>query len=294
MRALVTGSAGFIGSQVVKTLNSAGYETTGIDITAGTDARTWFRYMGAKHYDLVVHCAAVVGGRRVMDWTPVRHAANLEIDAALFQWAERAKPGRVVYFSSSCAYPVFLGSREATELSGGTRLLREDDIDLRLPRRPDKLYGWTKLTGELLAATAREAGAAVSVVRPFSVYGPRMNDGFAVRGFAEQIAQRADPVEVWGDAGQVRDYIHVTDVARAVLAMAREGIDGPVNLGTGCATPLAGLVTLMGKIAGYSPQVKVAGDMPAGVPSLVADPSRLHEFYIPETGLADGLAEMLT
>jgi UDP-glucose 4-epimerase len=225
----------------------------------------------------------VVGGRKVMDWTPLDHAAKLEIDAALFEWAERTKPGRVVYFSSSCAYPVALG--------GYGWQLRENHIGLRQPRWPDQLYGWTKLTGELLAETARGAGVAVSVVRPFSVYGPGMKEGFAVRGFLEQIQRRADPVEVWGNAEQVRDYIHVSDVANAVVAMVEQGIDGPVNLGTGRGTSLAELVALMGKAAGYEPQVKVNTALPAGVQSLVADATLLRSFCPPRVVLEDYLAE---
>ena len=283
MRALVTGHLGLIGSAVTTVLTGARYEVTGIDLAAGTDARTWFRYVNHKSWDLVVHCAAVVASVKMRG--SVDHAANLETDAAMFQWAARAKPGRVIYFSSSCAYPVGYWRP-------GHRLA-EDDIDLRSPRWPDGLYGWVKLSGEVLADAVRGAGVPVSVVRPFSVYGRALKEGFAVRGITDQARRRADPVEIWGDDQQVRDFIHVSDVTRAVLAIAREGIDGPVNLGTGQGTSLAGLASLAGKAAGYSPAVKVNEGLPAGVPSLVADPSRLHEFYIPEVGLEDGLAEML-
>ena len=253
------------------------------------DARDYFRH-NDEHFDAVIHCAAVVGGRRVMDWTPIQHAANLAIDAALFEWAERTRPGRVVYFSSSCAYPVVLGQPG--------RLLREDVISWPpaagySSMMPDKLYGWTKLTGELMAATTRDAGVPVSVVRPFSVYGPGMNDGFAVRGFLEQVQRRADPVEIWGNAGQVRDYIHVDDVAGAVLALIEQGVDGPVNLGTGRGTMLWNLAGMMATAAGYSPRVKVDPDMPAGVPSLVADITRLRGFYEPRIVLEDYLAGVL-
>ena len=292
MRALVTGSAGLIGSQVAAALREADYDVTGIDLAAGTDARVWFRYVNHKPWDLVVHCAAVVASVKMRG--SLDHAANLEIDAAMFQWAARTKPGRVVYFSSSCAYPAFLGSRAAMQLTGGgPRPLCEDDIDLRHPRWPDGLYGWVKLSGEVLADAVHAAGIPVSVVRPFSVYGPGLKEGFAVRGFADQVKRKADPIEIWGDAGQIRDFIHVSDVARAVLAMAREGIDGPVNLGTGQGMMLIQLAGMMAEAAGYRPQVKVNEGLPAGVPSLVADVSRLHEFYIPEVGLADGLAGML-
>jgi nucleoside-diphosphate-sugar epimerase len=288
MRVLLTGHLGFIGSHIHTALDRDGHEVFGIDTVHGPqdDARIYFRRAN-EHYDAVIHCAAVVGGRRVMDWSPIKHAANLAIDAALFEWAERTRPGRVVYFSSSCAYPVALGEPGYW--------LSEDDISWPpLPgMMPDKLYGWTKLTGELMALTAAEAGVPVTVVRPFSVYGPGMNEGFAVRGFMEQVQRRADPVEIWGNAGQIRDYIHVDDVAGAVLAMIEQGTDGPVNLGTGRGTMLLALASMMAKAAGYHPDVKVDPGMPAGVPSLVADTARLHGIYRPRVAIEDYLAETL-
>jgi nucleoside-diphosphate-sugar epimerase len=286
MDVLVTGASGFIGSCIATEVLRAGHVLTQIDLRSGVDCRDFFRH-DSTHFDAVVHCAAVVGGRRVMDWTPIQHAANLAIDAALFEWAERTRPGRVVYFSSSCAYPEELGYR------GGQ--LHENEIAWPpgADMMPDQLYGWTKLTGELLAATAQDAGVPVSVVRPFSVYGPGMNEGFAVRGFLEQVQRRADPVVIWGDAGQVRDYIHVDDVAGAVLAILEQGAGGPVNLGTGRATSLRTLAALMAEFAGYSPEIHVDANMPAGVPSLVADVTRLHGIYKPQTVLEDYLAGVL-
>lgn len=288
MRVLVTGHLGFIGRHIHDALKHAGHDPFGIDIVHGPqdDARQYFRHANAR-YDAVVHCAAVVGGRRVMDWTPIQHAQNLEIDAALFEWAGRTKPGRVVYFSSSCAYPVTLGQPG--------RVLHEDDISWPPGpgMMPDKLYGWTKLTGEFMALTAAEAGLPVTIVRPFSVYGPGMNEGFAVSGFLGQIQRRADPVEIWGDDGQIRDYIHVSDVARAVLAIITQDVDGPVNLGTGRATSLRDLARMMLGAAGQVAEIKVDPGMPAGVPSLVADTKRLHGFYAPRVSLEKGLRTLM-
>ncbi len=281
MKALVTGHRGFIGRHVHRALLAAGYEVTGWDLASGSDVR-WQARVNYSRFDLAVHCAAVVGGRRVIDWTPIRHAANLEIDAAFFGWAVRTQPGRVVYFSSSCAYPVAAGR--------AGRRFAEDDIDLLNPSRPDGLYGWAKLTGELLAATAQDAGIPVTVVRPFSVYGPGMRPGFAVTGFCEQARQRADPLVIWGDADQTRDYIDARDVAAAVVALVQAGVDGPVNLGTGTPTSLRDLALLVAAAAGYAPDIKVDASMPAGVPWLVADTTRLAGHYQPERALAGYLA----
>jgi nucleoside-diphosphate-sugar epimerase len=121
-----------------------------------------------------------------------------------------------------------------------------------------------------------------------------VKDGFAVRGFLEQVKRRADPIIIWGDGGQVRDYIHVTDVAAAVVAMITQGIDGPVNLGTGQGTMLIQLAGMIAEAAGYERiNVEVDTAMPAGIPCLVADPTRLHEFYEPQIHLKDALREIV-
>ena len=103
MKALVTGSAGFIGRTVAARLEGAGHDVLGIDLEGSPrrDVRNWFRNdENPVPFDLVIHCAAVVGGRALIEDSPLAHAANLEIDAALFRWAERTRPGRVVYISS--------------------------------------------------------------------------------------------------------------------------------------------------------------------------------------------------
>ena len=301
MKALVTGSAGFIGSAVVAKLADAGYEVMGLDVAYGTptrttqahpnlhavsgmDARDYFRH-GEVRFDVVVHCAVQVVTTADKASAGAGVAANLEIDAALFQWAARTRPGRLVYFSSSCAYPAH------SPLSRGTRW-QERAISLTLPEMPDGLYGWVKLTGEQLAAELAKT-VPVTVVRPFSVYGRGVREGFAVRGFADQAKKRADPVVIWGDDQQTRDYIHVSDAAAAVAALIAGGFDGPVNLGTGRATTLRELAVMIAAIEGYQPGIDVARHLPAGLPYLVADPSRLRKVYEPRVALEKGLAEVM-
>lgn len=113
--ALVTGACGFIGRHVMAALHDAGFGVHGIDTdrrhdawhVACRDARDFFR-RDDSCYEVVVHAAAVVGGREQIDGNPLALAVNLELDAALFQWALRTQPGRVVYLSSSAVYPVYL------------------------------------------------------------------------------------------------------------------------------------------------------------------------------------------
>lgn len=279
--ALVTGGAGFIGRHLCGALLLAGYAVRSVD--GKQDARDVFRRENGT-YDLVAHCAAVGADRASIDRSPLALAANLELDAGLFGWAARQKPGRVVYLSSSAAYPVSLQDGSVP------RRLRESDINPGCPEQPDGIYGWAKLTGERLAALTRDAGVPVTVVRPFSGYGESQNSArFPFPALAQRARRHEDPFTIWGTGRQVRDWIHVDDIVAAVMTMVSEGIDGPVNLGTGHGTSMLELATMMCAAAGYSPRFEPQPAAPSGVACRVADITRMSEFYRPKITLAEGV-----
>jgi UDP-glucose 4-epimerase len=288
--ALVTGSAGFAGRHFAEALMARGYSVTGIDKADGDDALDYFATYRNRS-DLVIHCAAVVGGRATIDGDPLAQAINLQLDAAMFRWAVRTKPGRVVYISSSAAYPV-----AEQRLMNHTKLI-EAMIDPALTGQvagiPDQLYGWAKLTGENLAHRARQAGLKVSVIRPFSGYGEDQDPSYPFRAFAERAKRRADPFEIWGNPFQCRDFIHIDDITEATLVMCEQGIDGPVNLGTGIPTTMEHLACLFTRAAGYVPKLDLRKDAPMGVEYRVADVGRMSEFYLPKISLEEGVRRAL-
>ena len=170
MKALVTGHGGFVGRHMWRALRDRGYELVGVDIAPPgrdsrfsddlrslrpQDARNFFREDN-NHYDLVVHCAAIVGGRVTIDGAPLKIAVDLAIDAEMFQWAFRTLPGRIVYYSSSAAYPIDLQAKATRRYKPHS--LAEQEIDLDRVRNPDMTYGWAKLTGETLARFAESEG----------------------------------------------------------------------------------------------------------------------------------------
>ena len=77
------------------------------------------------------------------------------------------------------------------------------------------------------------------------------------------------------------------------MALIGESVDGPVNLGTGRATTLRDLAVMVASIEGYQPRFEVAAHMPAGLPYLVADSSRLRKICEPRVALEKGLAEVM-
>lgn len=282
MRTLVTGAAGFCGRHFVSALwcsPGSFHSVDTIDVRTNMDCREWFAQPPNERYDLVIHCAAVVGGRAKIDGDPLAIADNLSIDAALFRWAVRAKPRHLVYFSSSAAYPVQLQQR------GCTAPLREEWINDCIAL-PDQTYGWAKLTGERLAQQARREGVNVHVVRPFSGYGTDQDDDYPFPAFMARARRGDNPFDIWGDGTQVRDFIHIDDVVAAVMLMVENDISGPVNLGTGVATSFRELAHMVTK---RMPALRFHRDKPVGVHWRVADVTALHRFYVPRISLAEGI-----
>ncbi|ANZ35219.1 hypothetical protein BBK82_03175 [Lentzea guizhouensis] len=316
MRVLITGHKGFVGRHFWRVLAEQGHDLTGIDIAVPwsqgpvwnalefrADVRDFFR-RNEDHFDLVIHLAAVVGGRATIEGAPLKVAVDLAIDAELFQWALRTRPGRIVYYSSSAAYPVGLQEKTklvSTETSGGrlvelenTYRLREDDLAFDWIGSPDLTYGWAKLTGEMLAQHAESEGLRVHVFRPFSGYGEDQDLSYPFPAFIQRAVQRDDPFEVWGSGLQVRDWIHIDDVVAATLAAVEQDVPGPTNLCTGRPTSFLDLARLVMHGAGYSAAVQVLPDAPTGVHYRVGDPTKLHSFYRPRIELEEGIRRALT
>jgi nucleoside-diphosphate-sugar epimerase len=272
-------------------LDQLGYATYGFDIAdraAPLDARDFFR-TDDRRFDLVVHCAAVVGGRAMIDGNPLAVAVDLSIDAEMFGWAIRTHPGRVVYFSSSAAYPTLL--QDGTWQS----VLSEDILDGVRPIAglPDQTYGWAKLTGELLAGYARAEGIPVHVFRPFSGYGEDQALDYPFPSFIDRARRKADPFDIWGDGEQERDFIHIDDLVGAVFAAIEQDVRGPVNLCTGRATSFNELAKLVREAAGYSPEFRHLPAAPTGVRRRVGDPTQMQAFYTPRISLEEGVARAL-
>lgn len=325
-RALITGGAGFVGRHMAHRLLSDGWAVQTVDLKPldvdylrpadlesyahehwEGDVREWFLSDGAR-YDLIVHCAANVGGRAAISGDPLWVAENLELDTAMFRWAVSTRQPRVVYYSSSAAYPVWM---QRGEQARAEFRLQENEIDLDLYFLPDQTYGWAKLTGEYLATHARAAGVAVHVLRPFSGYGEDQGTEYPFGAFIERAKKREDPFEIWGDGRQVRDWVHIDDVIGATLAVIEADYQEPVNVCTGRAVSMGELVDMIAleirkggdhapigtparRDNAYYPDKKRLTDKPNG-PCVyrVGDPTRLKTIYKPQISIERGIRRAL-
>lgn len=286
--ALVTGAEGFVGSYMVPALERRGYDVRRLDIVHGgrQDVRVFCREADSK-FDLVVHLAAVVGGRMTIEHDPIALAVDLAIDSDLFSWAVRTRQPRLLYFSSSAAYPYVL------QESPRRRRLTETDLSLWDVSTPDLLYGWAKLTGEMLASYASKEGLKTTIVRPFSGYGYDQDIAYPFPAYVERARRRDDPYQVWGDGNQVRDFIHITDVVEGALRAVEVEYPHPVNLCTGRATNFNTLARMMMAEAGYGAPIEHVAGMPVGPQYRVGDPANMQSFFTPTVTLEQGIADAL-
>lgn len=308
-QALVTGGAGFIGRHMCTELENRGYDVVSVDLLPTqvsmmpngrtrvhivSDMRDFIATHGNNSfikYDLVVHCAYHVGGRATIDGLNTNFIRNVQLDAALFDWATRTRQKRVLYFSSSAVYPVSLQTPTPGLERQTIQRLREVDQTPMDDRSAecDAYYGWAKYVGEMQAQVARENGVPVTVVRPFSGYGSDQSTDYPFPSFIQRAVYGEDKFEIWGSAEQTRDWIHVDDVVKGALTVVHDGTTNPINLCTGVTTSMRDLASRCMLAAGNPMEIVVDETKPMGVMHRVGDPTLFFEMYKPEVSIQRGI-----
>ena len=309
--ALITGGCGFVGRHYVKWLLEHDYQVTVVDdLSTGMAPECWpvhlrvprqrqrqFTFLKGDFRDyarsasfpfnLVLHLAAVVGGRMTIEGDPLRVATDLAIDATFFNWVVKLRPlpGKVIYFSSSAAYPI-------SEQGAHHRPLSEDMINFSENLGvPDMTYGWSKLSGEFLARYASVSyGLNVVIYRPFSGYGEDQDFTYPFPSIIRRVARCESPLVVWGSGDQLRDFIYIEDVVEATFASAPHLEPGQaLNLGSGRGTSFRELAEVACRVIGHRAEIVNDASKPEGVFARVADCERMFRYYRPTVSLERGI-----
>ncbi len=300
MKTLVTGGAGFIGSNIVRLLLKEAHDVIVLDnLSSGyrqnLDPFPQIQFIeadirdvnavnrAAEGVEVIFHLAASVGNARSIAH-PIEDAEINVIGTLHVLEAARHQGVRKVVFSSSAG--IF------GELK--TLPIREDH-----PVEPISPYGASKLGAEKLGlAYSQLYPLEVVCLRYFNVYG--VNQRYDAYGnvipiFAHRMVHRM-PVIIFGDGEQTRDFVNVRDVARAnyQAAMAR-GVSGAFNLGSGSAITINSLVELMCNVSGLDPVVEHGAPRQGDVRDSLADISAAHAAfgYQPGVTMKHGLAEYM-
>lgn len=260
---MITGVAGFIGSHLAEAAIARGDEVIGIDCFTDYYDRSLketnleqlhhedrFRFVEAdlrttplrpilEGADIVINQAATPG--LVLSWDDFDEyqsnnftAVKRLIDAALEAGIEH-----VIHGSTSSVYGV--------DATGG-----EDS-----PTRPVSPYGVTKLAAEnLLYAYHLGHGLPLTILRYFSVYGPRQRPDMAYRIFCERLLD-GKPITIYGDGRQSRSNTHVFDVVEATLAASEQPGTGEIyNIGGGQELELLEAVEILGRVLETEPEIR--------------------------------------
>jgi UDP-glucuronate 4-epimerase len=299
MRTLVTGAAGFIGSHVVDRLLADGHEVVGVDaFTAYYSRRLKERNLdsaaGHAGFSLVeadlleldlddlllgidglVHLAGEPGVRRSWGALPRYLGRNVLTTERLLEAARRNATSRFVYASSSSVY----GSDTGHPVG-------EDH-----PKLPSSPYGLSKLAAEeLVGLYARERGVPGTILRYFTVYGPRQRPEMVVCRFISS-ALRRRPVEVFGDGEQVREMTYVSDAVDATVA-ALDAPPGVYNVGGGTRATVNELLDAVGGVTGSPVETRQRPTAQGDMRSTWADTRRAARSlgYRPRVGIEEGIS----
>lgn len=301
MKTLVTGGAGFIGSNLVKQLLADGHQVTALDnLSSGYrsnlaslpdvrfiegDIRDETAVVEAvKGAEVVFHLAASVGNKRSIDHPLLDADINVMGTLKVLEAARKAGVRKIVASSSAGIFG---------ELK--TLPIKEDH-----PVEPDTPYGSSKLCMEKeCLAYAKLYDIEAVCLRYFNVYGP--NQRFDAYGnvipiFAFKML-RGEPLTIFGDGEQTRDFINVRDVVQAnIKAAMTRGVSGAFNTGSGDRITINGLVELIRTTSGLKPQVEHGAPRPGDVRHSLADISaaRVAFGFNPAVTLEEGLTEYMT
>jgi nucleoside-diphosphate-sugar epimerase len=303
---LVTGCAGFIGSHLVERLLAEGHTVCGIDKLDdyyGADLKVRNLAASLAHPrfslevmdladasavrataaarpppDVVVHLAAVAGVRlSVTDPARYVRANVVATQNVLDAWSRQGVP--LVFASSSSVYgndsrPPFSETEPCT--------------------KPPSPYAATKRSAELLCHVAHQIhGCPITMLRFFTIYGPRQRPDLAIRKFSTAMLRQKE-VTIFGDGTMARDFTHVTDIVRGIeAAIAHSGGFEVVNLGNSSPCTVNDLVAKLAAALAVEPRVRLV-ERPAGEMNVTyANITKANDLWRwrPEMKFDDGLRD---
>jgi UDP-glucuronate 4-epimerase len=283
-RFVVTGAAGFVGSHLVERLLRDGHEVTAVDRRPAGPGLPAVQVADLLQADLapvldgadyVIHLAGQPGVRESWDRFPAYARGNIETTQRLLE-ALRGRPlYKFVLASTSSVY-------------GEAPMPAQEEGPL-LPISP---YGATKLAAESLCALyGRTAGIPWVALRYFTVYGPRQREDMAFTRWLRAFLA-GDPITLFGDGRQVRDFTYVEDAVEATVRAAVGPAAGlALNVGGGSPVPVREALELIEAIAGLPLHIEFLPAAPGDMRETRAATDRLERElgFVPSTPLARGL-----
>lgn len=296
MTIVVAGATGLAGSAIVRAFEKAGKEVVGINrsVVDLLDLSATKKFLNDVAPSMVIDAAARVGGIGANNAFPVEFLTdNIRIQSNLMDAAHEAKVGRFIFLGSSCIYP-----RDCAQP------IKEEYLMTGPLETTNSAYAIAKIAGiELVNSYRKEYGHKWISLMPTNLYGP--NDNFELQGshvlpafirrFVEATEKNAPTETLWGTGAPKREFLHVDDLANAVL-IASEKYDSSMhlNIGSGQDLSIKELAELVADIAGYKGEIKWDSSKPDGTPRKVLDVTKAKSLgWSPAISLRDGIASAM-
>jgi GDP-L-fucose synthase len=302
---LVTGGTGFVGVNLIMRLLSLGakvratlhrkdpvikdsrIEYVKVDLTKSEDCRKAVTGM-----DYVFMCAANTSGAAVMEKTPLVHLTpNLMMNALMLEASYEAAVKKFLFISSNTVYPV-------TDQPAAENDVTNEFYDKYF------IVAWMKRFSEIMCqmyATKIKKPMTTIVLRPANIYGPyddfEWETSHVLPALIRRVVERHNPMVVWGDGCDIKDFIYVDDMVDAmVLAMEKLDHFDFLNIASGKQYVLKDLINLMVKIDGYNDAViKFDVSKPTMIPKRLIDPRKAKEVlsFEVKTPIEEGLKKTI-
>ena len=310
MRILVTGGAGMIGSNLVKTLISQNHDVTVVDnywrgklnylknddvlVTSkiiNADLRDYSKTLEViQGFDFVFHLADIVAGiNYVFDNQLFLWRSNIMINSNVINACIENNINNLVYVGTACSYP------KEKQSYIGPPLFKEEDA---YPAEPESSYGWSKLMGEYEAELALETGKInVGILRLHNVYGPPCELDPDKSQVIPALCRKAilypkEPFIVWGSGNQRRSFVYIDDIIDALVDVRTRGMNkGVIQIGTDHSDSIADIAKKIMSISGKDINIQFDLDKPEGDVDRAADCSKAKQIldWSPKVSIDKGL-----
>lgn len=297
MSVIVAGSTGLAGSAIANAFEKAGQEVFGINrgVVDLLNFDQTNQFLNDIKPSLVIDAAARVGGIGANNSHPVEFLEdNVRIQANLMHASHNANVKRFVFLGSSCIYP-----RDCQQP------IKEEYLMTGPLEATNSAYAVAKIAGiELVNSYRKQYGHNWISLMPTNLYGPRDNFNLdnshvlpaLIRRFVEAVEAGAREVTVWGSGSPKREFLHVDDLAQAVL-LTSQSYDSALhlNIGTGEDLSILELATKIAQISGFKGEILWNKSKPDGTPRKVLDVSRIKQLgWSPRVTLEEGIASTIS
>ena len=297
MSVVVAGYTGLAGSAIANAFEKAGQDVFGINrgVVDLLNFDQTNQFLNDLKPSLVIDAAARVGGIGANNSHPVEFLEdNVRIQANLMHASHNANVKRFVFLGSSCIYP-----RDCQQP------IKEEYLMTGPLEATNSAYAIAKIAGiELVNSYRKQYGHNWISLMPTNLYGPRDNFNLdnshvlpaLIRRFVEAVEAGAREVTVWGSGSPKREFLHVDDLAQAVL-LTSQSYDSALhlNIGTGEDLSILELATKIAQISGFKGEILWNKSKPDGTPRKVLDVSRIKQLgWSPRVTLEGGIASTIS